>query len=311
MSGVPPDVERLLAERETARAAKDFVRADALRDEIAERGFVVRDTPKGVTLEPRPRFETVDPAAIESVLDKPAPLAFSIHLLHEGYREDVQRFLDGLAEHCGAHEYEVVLVDNASADGAWLESLGSERVRVLHLTRELGYAQARNAGLKTSRGRIVVLADLAVEPTGDILAPLGRAFEDPSTGVAGPWGIVSDDLREFTDSPGPEVDAIEGYLLATRRELLAKGLLRETFRWYRHADIDLSFQLRALGTKAIVVPVPAAKHTHRGWTSVDEEERAKRSKKNWNIFFDRWKHDQGMLLSRRDRPSPGRNLDPP
>lgn len=290
----------MLVERETARAAKDFVRADAIRDEIAALGFDIRDAPTGATAEVRAAFSHVDPAAIESVLDKPALLAFSIHLLYEGFPEDVERFLAGLARHCATHDYEVVLVDNASDQAAWLESLASERVRVLHLGRELGFAPARNAGLKTSRGRIVVLADLAVEPTGDVLAPLASAFEDSSIGVAGPWGIVSADMREFTESPGPEVDAIEGYLLATRRELLAKGLLHEKFRWYRHADIDLSFQLRALGTRAVVVPLPAAKHTHRGWTTVDEEERAKRSKRNWNTFFDRWKHEHGMLLSHRD-----------
>ncbi len=300
MSGVPADVEGLLAEREAARAAKDFARADAIRDQIAGRGFVVRDTPQGAVVEQRPSYETVDPAAVENQLSEPGRRAFSIHLLHEGFREDVQRFIDGLSKHCDAYDYEVVLVDNASEDGLWLESLASDRVRVVHLDRELGYAQARNAGLKSSKGRVIILADLAVEPMGDILAPLARAFEDSSVGVAGPWGIVSEDMREFTESEGPEVDAIEGYLLATRRELLAKGLLHEKFRWYRHADIDLSFQLRADGAKAIVVPVPAAKHTHRGWTSIDEDERTKRSKRNWNVFFDRWKHRHTMLLSHRD-----------
>ena len=297
---VPPDVERLLAERQTARASKDFARADAIRDEIAALGFDVRDTPAGATAEPRATFAAADPTGIENLLEGPAQLEFSIHLLYEGFPGDVERFLDGLAKHCASHNYEVVLVDNASDHPDWLESLNSERVRVLHLDRNVGYAQARNAGLKTGRGRIVVIADLAVEPTGDVLGPLAEAFEDPSIGVAGPWGIVSADMREFTEAPGPEVDAIEGYWLATRRELLAKGLLHEKFRWYRHADIDLSFQLRALGTRAIVVALPAAKHTHRGWTSVDEGERAKRSKKNWNTFFDRWKNQHEMLLSHRD-----------
>jgi GT2 family glycosyltransferase len=297
---VPPDVERLLAERQNARASKDFARADAIRDEIAALGFDVRDTPAGATAEARAAFKAVDPAAIENLLDEPAQLEFSIHLLYEGFPDDVERFLAGMAKYCASHDYEVVLVDNASDQTDRLESLATERIRVLHLGRELGYAQARNAGLKTGRGRIFVIADLAVEPTGDVLGPLAEAFEDPSVGVAGPWGIVSADMREFTEAPGPEVDAIEGYLLATRRELLAKGLIHEKFRWYRHADIDLSFQLRALGTRAVVIPLPAAKHTHRGWTTVDEEERAKRSKKNWNTFFDRWKHQHEMLLSHRD-----------
>jgi cysteinyl-tRNA synthetase len=48
-----PEAERMLAEREDARASGDFERADRLRDELAERGFDVRDTPGGVRLVPR------------------------------------------------------------------------------------------------------------------------------------------------------------------------------------------------------------------------------------------------------------------
>jgi cysteinyl-tRNA synthetase len=44
------DAERLLAEREEARAAKDFATADARRDELRERGWEVRDTPEGPKL---------------------------------------------------------------------------------------------------------------------------------------------------------------------------------------------------------------------------------------------------------------------
>jgi cysteinyl-tRNA synthetase len=47
---VDPDAERLAREREEARAARDFDRADRLRDEIAERGYAVRDTPHGPKL---------------------------------------------------------------------------------------------------------------------------------------------------------------------------------------------------------------------------------------------------------------------
>jgi cysteinyl-tRNA synthetase len=48
-----PEAEGLLAEREEARAAGDFARADRLRDELAERGFDVRDTSDGARLVPR------------------------------------------------------------------------------------------------------------------------------------------------------------------------------------------------------------------------------------------------------------------
>jgi cysteinyl-tRNA synthetase len=48
--GSDAEAERLLADRETARTEKNFERADALRDELAERGFEIRDTPSGPRL---------------------------------------------------------------------------------------------------------------------------------------------------------------------------------------------------------------------------------------------------------------------
>jgi cysteinyl-tRNA synthetase len=49
-----PEAERLMAEREEARAAEDFERADRIRDELAARGLEVRDTPQGPRLVRRP-----------------------------------------------------------------------------------------------------------------------------------------------------------------------------------------------------------------------------------------------------------------
>jgi cysteinyl-tRNA synthetase len=44
---VPEAVMALLEQREAARAARDFARADALRAEIAALGWELRDTPEG------------------------------------------------------------------------------------------------------------------------------------------------------------------------------------------------------------------------------------------------------------------------
>ena len=42
------DIEALIAERQAARKAKDFARADAIRDELLEKGIVLKDTREGV-----------------------------------------------------------------------------------------------------------------------------------------------------------------------------------------------------------------------------------------------------------------------
>ena len=48
-----PEAQKLMQEREEARAGKDFERADALRDRLAEMGWTVRDSAEGPSLVPR------------------------------------------------------------------------------------------------------------------------------------------------------------------------------------------------------------------------------------------------------------------
>jgi cysteinyl-tRNA synthetase len=49
---LPADVVALAEERDLARAGRDFARSDELRDAIAARGYLVRDTPQGFELVP-------------------------------------------------------------------------------------------------------------------------------------------------------------------------------------------------------------------------------------------------------------------
>jgi cysteinyl-tRNA synthetase len=46
----PAEIERLAAERQEARVARDFERADRLRDELAAHGWEIRDTAEGPRL---------------------------------------------------------------------------------------------------------------------------------------------------------------------------------------------------------------------------------------------------------------------
>ncbi len=47
---VPAEIAGLLEQRQAARKARDFKRADAVRDELRAKGWVIEDTPKGPKL---------------------------------------------------------------------------------------------------------------------------------------------------------------------------------------------------------------------------------------------------------------------
>jgi cysteinyl-tRNA synthetase len=157
--------------------------------------------------------------------------------------------------------------------------------------------------MQASRGEVTVLLDASLEPTGDIVAPLLAAFEDPSVGLAGGWGVTSVDGREFDDAPPGEVDAVEGYCLAVRREALrAVGGFDRRFRFYRNADLDFSFAIRDAGWRAVrTEPLPVERHEHRGYASLPDEERDRLSRRNFYRFLDHWRDRPDLLLHHRDR----------
>jgi len=298
VSQVPDEVRRLAAEREQRRASKDFAAADALRDRIAGLGYRIVDAPEGATFEPISPEEPeaaarLRPRDVESLLDDEPTADVSVHWVVEGWPEDVVRALAGLRANQGARDVQYVVADVTETD----PSIYGNGVEVLPLEPGTGWAAARNAGLRRSRGRIVLVLDGSIEPRGDVLGPLEETLADPSVGVCGPFGISTRDLREFQESSGPEVDAIEGYLMAFRREALHDvGLFDEKFAWYRTADIELSFRLKEAGLRAVVVAVPVERHEHRMWTSTPPRERDRLSKRNYYRFLERFRDRFDLLV---------------
>jgi hypothetical protein len=297
MTEVPDEVRALAAERDERRRAKDFAAADALRDRIARLGFSVIDGPDGPSLEPLAVIEPhrIDAHEVESLLDEPAPADASVHWVVEGWPEDVARALTGFRANEGGRDVRYVVADLTETDS----STYGAGVEVIALETGTGWGAALNAALRRSRGRSVLVMDGSVEPTGDVFAPLEAALEDPSVGVCGPFGISTEDLREFHESDGPEVDAIEGYLMAFRRDVIRDvGLFDERFRWYRTADIECSFRIKDAGLRAVRVDAPVLKHEHRMYHATPEAERDRLSKRNYYRFLERFRDRYDLLVRR-------------
>ena len=327
-SGIAAEVR----ERVDLRQRRDYVPADQIRQEVSSAGYAIRDTRRGPLVLPRrPEDEFT---VLSSSTDAPDythasdTVEYSVNLLAHNSRDDLDRCIQSICRHSGNHRIELVIIDNGSTDDtlAYLQQLARQgeligeqeqriEVRVLFADHNLGFAAGRNATKRASRGRYIVLMDTSIELKGDIWEPLATALADRTVGVVGPYGLVSDDLRDFRESTGPDVDAVEGYLMAFRRELLQEvGWIDEKFRFYRLMDIYYSFFFKAAGYSVRTVPQMAErleKHPHREWYSLSEDEQATKSKKNYDIFRARWHHGESLLVANYNAQNLWRGHDHP
>ena len=298
-NGSAEDPAALLEQRQAARERRDFAAADAIRDQLREAGWLVRDTPDGPELTEAPPYQTLDPATLAPRWDEPDRDEVSVVVHVAGWAEDVGRATRALAAHHRHLDYEVLLVADGAgeATGRALEDLARDdpHVRVLHLDPAIGFGASMNLAMGQALGRVLVWLDPHVEATGDLLGPLLAALDQPGTGLAGGWGVTTTSMLEFEADDGPEVDAIEGYLLAVPRALAAGVGVDPKDRYYRNADLDYSFAVRALGYRATRVEVPAARHRHRGFHDTDPGERDRASRKNYDRFLGRWKSRTDLL----------------
>lgn len=302
---VPPDVRDLLRQRSDARSRREWAEADALRERLADLGWQVEDGPSGSSARPILAAASRDDSGLPSRLDEPATVAASIQTLAEDHPADLERFLTGLRSHPPGVTWEVLLVANAPSFDVNLllaEVLPDVQGVVLGTEPRLGWADARTLGLRRSSGEVTILVDTSVEPVGDFVTPLVAAFDDPTVGIAGPFGVTSADGRHFEDAPPGEVDAVEAYCLAVRREALrAVGGFDRGFRYYRNADLDLSFAVRDAGWRAVrTQELPLERHEHRDYESVTPEERDRLSRRNFYRFLKHWGDRRDLLLARRD-----------
>ena len=217
-----------------------------------------------------------------------------------GWQPDAERWLLSVFTHTKA-DFEALIVDNSGDPriAGWLQKRAAERLRVVALNPLLGFGAAVDAGLEAAAGAVVVLFDPGVELEGDAVSSLLDALSDPTVVVAGPFGLrARGTMKEFEESEGPVVDAIEGYCMAFRRsDALATGGFDPRFRFYRMADVEFSFRMREHGGRAVVVKgLPVLRHEHRLWESTEPHERDRLSRRNTYRFLDRWREREDLLV---------------
>jgi GT2 family glycosyltransferase len=223
-------------------------------------------------------------------------MTLSIVIVSYNARQDLERCLASLHAAPPTTPHDVIVVDNASTEGG-LDRLRERwpEVRIIALDRNRGFAAGNNAGIRASRGELVLLLNSdTVVPPGAIDRLVERLTAHPDAAAAGPrlvddagrvelsFGRMISPLGELRQKAlgsayaagfGPAkawveqaarrerfVDWVSGACLLVRRtDAEAVGLLDERFFLYTE-DVDFCASLRARGR--LVLFTPAADVVH-------------------------------------------------
>ena len=310
---VSDEINDLVKKRSELRQSERYNEADAIRNTLDHDGYVIEDALNGTRVRPKTPFETrqerwhsfSSSAEVPSLVSEADAVGVTVGIVACNYLDDVKRCVRSALNHLGDRQAEVLVVDNGSSDGTgeWLEEAASSdpRIRVIHTDHILGEGAAKNIMLKQSRGNTVVLMDASVEVTGDIFGPIDEMLTDDTVGIAGPFGLRTDNLHHFHEGEGDagEMDAMQAYCFAFRRERLNDvGFMRESFRFYRNLDLDYSFHFKDKDYRIVADPtLPVQLHEHRAWSELAEGERDALSRKNYGRFLDKWGDRADLLVS--------------
>jgi len=297
-SHAPAEIHALARRRSAARTDRDFAVADALRDEIAAAGWRVTDTPDGFTLTPTPPYDVEQSAArLPDRSDQSDTRRVSVSVVVDGWPDDVRTFVDAFVRHVPADAVLLALdIGNTDGAGDVLHELAQAhpgRIEDLHVEGPTGWAAAVTALARADTAAVHVLADVSTIFTGDALTPLLAELADPTVVGAGWRGArVSDDWYSFNDAGPGDVEALLGYCFALRRRALLQVPPHPKARFYRNADLEMSYAIRAAGLGRLVVPaveLPLRQGRHRGYHDTDPVYRDAESQRNYSRFLDRFR----------------------
>jgi len=238
--------------------------------------------------------------------------------------------LDSLREHCGSICDEVIVVDNASADGT--PDLVAEmfpEFRLIRNSENLGFARANNIGIAQTSGEYVCLVNSDVKFTDDCLSPMLRFLtENPKVGMLGPKMLATDGevrrstmrfptvwnqfcralgldivfkksrlfggllMSDFDHKTTTAVEVLNGWFVVVRRSALDRvGLLDPQFFMYAE-DLDWCYRFHQAGEKVVFFADSGAIH-YGGASSSSAPLRfyLEMSRANWQY----WQKHRGLL----------------
>ena len=293
----PDSVHELARARQAARAEKNFVLSDQLRDEIGAQGFEVVDVAGGYELRPKKRFPVYESTRDIRPINS-GKYEITAAIIVEGFHEDAITCIRSIK----ANSQCAIAVLVIGEPGDLINELDA-RTSLVQINENFGWGENANALLRNVTSDYVIVLDPSTTFTGDAATPVLEELKKRDFVAVG-WrgGLVNleDDWRS-TDDKGPgEVDVLFSYFFAMHREdaLAARGFSNRAV-FYRNADIEFSLNLRHSNGRLLQMDLPLEQGRHHGYHDSDPEYRDAQSKKNYDRILERFRGKTARLSPRR------------
>ncbi len=220
-----------------------------------------------------------------------------------------------LVSQTGAHDLEILLVDNGSTDGTHRLDTMHASVRVLRQPRNLGFAGGVNAGIRAARHPLLLVLNNDTQAAPNLLDELWRGLDsDPRIGaiapvsnhVKGPAMLpvgnlgrdpaarteLAHELATAATAAIQDVDTLAGLCLLLRRTTLdAVGLFDERFGHGNFEDDDLCLRLRLHGYRLVIARRAFLHHEGHATFRAMGLELAEQIQQRRAQFVNKWQHD--------------------
>lgn len=288
--------EVLAQERLDARAAKDFAKADLIRDQIAAMGFEVIDIAGGFEFRAKERYPTY--ASTRDIKAIKINGEIAIAMIVDGFTADAAETVRTIKAHTNTPVIALVTVDPAEL----IDEIDLQ-FQVIAITENFGWGENANALLKNISSKFAVIMDPSTRFTGDAISPVIAELNKGEFSAIG-WrgGLVNmdDEWRSVDDKGAGEVDVLFSYFLAINSaDAINAGGFNNRAIYYRNADIEFSLRLRQSNGRLLQIDLPLEQARHHGYYDTDEEFREIQSKKNYDRILERFRGKSAILSPRR------------
>ena len=288
--------EILAQERLDARAAKDFAKADQLRDQIAALGFEVIDIAGGFEFRAKERFPTY--ASTRDIKAIKLSSDIAIAMIIDGFTADAAETVRTIKAHT-----DTPVIALVTGDPAELVDEIDLQFQLIAITENLGWGETSNALLKNISSKYLVIMDPSTRFTGDaislVMAELSKG-EFSAVGWRGGLVNTEDEWRSVDDKGPGEVDVLFSYFLAFNcADATKAGGFNNRAIYYRNADMEFSLRLRQANGRLLQIDLPLEQARHHGYYDTEESFREVQSKKNYDRILERFRGKSAILSPRR------------